>query len=268
MVENIRISSNRNIVSQYMSVLLFCGGISTNNKHEKYANWYSRLTIFVIIIQLLGCYVGFLNRPKIEDRFMSSLEILFHIYSFSLNRIIKVCKNDLCLFKFRFGGKPSKSVDEEAVLLTIKSFQNIRYLFLWITLLPVFVLTIITSLMPLFIDINFTEKYLFVYQHWFYCTDSGNNNFFLTFLCWNVDNYGTFVIVNFVETILFLIELLSPYSSALFYILAQIYFFSKMKMINNRIKRWLHDKEPIRSDELIMYKNLTEIVKYHQHLYR
>lgn len=268
MAENIRISSNRNIVSQFLSIFLFFGGIWTCDKYQKYGDWYSKLTIFLLLIQLLGCYIGFLNRPQIQNGLILLIEIVFHIYSFSLHCIIKVRKNDLYQFKLLFEGKHSASLDEEAVHLTTNLFQTITNSFFWMNLLFILVITIITSFIPFFVDIQFMDKYWSVYKLWFYCTNLGNNKFFLTFLCWNVDNYRKYILVNFVEAILLMIELFPSCAIIYFYVLAQVHFCSRMNVINNRIKRWFLDNEPNRRDESVMYKNLTEIIKYHQHLHR
>lgn len=262
----IRVLFKRNVINHFFTILFFLGGITASDKYQKYGHRYSMLVTFIVVMQLLGCFVSFLNNIQVQNRINILLLVQLYVYTFSLHLIVKVFKNKLWKFKLIWDEKHWK--DEEFLSLTVDSFRNIILIFILTNVSIYFITLIIPLFIPLFTNINFQDKYLYIFPVWFHCFNIQRNNLFFKFLCFNVDNYRKYLIVNIMEFIMFFIELLPFFTTFLFYAMTQIYFSARVKIIIKQIENSFLGDEINKNDESTMYDDLIEIIKIHQRLHK
>ncbi|KAL6952541.1 hypothetical protein U1Q18_047676 [Sarracenia purpurea var. burkii] len=228
---------------------------------------------------MLGCSVGFTNAAELAHRVEIMIQVSAHIYFLSLHWIVKVNKKSLLVCAKHLRGD-SDHIGEEAAELTEVLFQKIIVVVLSVFVLFLSLIAFTSIFVPLVTDFDFKDKYIYVMPFWFTCTDSGDSYFPIKRLCWNIDSYFKYFVMNSMEIGLFSIEVFVYVTSFIFYVCVQAHTVAHVRIITAKIERMRREmfnyeeklahnseRERIRSDGIVC-REFMEIVKYHQFIFK
>ncbi|KAK7602652.1 hypothetical protein V9T40_006626 [Parthenolecanium corni] len=221
----------------FFDSLLLSGGIAPHEKYKSFEIPYAIFINCVFFVSVLGCIVGFVNRPEIGNRMEILLQMSSHLYFASLFWMLKLNRHQLKNFIRNFHSTHSHLpaiYSHRISELTVKFFENSMKVVLIIFSLFL-VLASISLVMPLFVDFDFNDKFIYVMPFWFMCSDSKENRFPVPFLCWNIDTFYKYALVNGIIITLFNIELFAYFTTFAFFCFTQAHFKAHLRVILKRI---------------------------------
>lgn len=226
------------VLENFFNLLLLSGGIAPREKYNFFEIPYAIFINSIFFVELLGCIVGFLNTPEISNRTEILLQMSSHLYFTSLFWVLKLNRHELKNFIYYFHHTDEHvraTLSQEIRRLTVTFFLNSMKELLTVFCLFLVLVASISLVMPLFVEFNFNDKYIYVMPFWFVCSDSGDNYFPVPFLCWNIDTFHKYVLMNGIVVTLFNIELFAYLTTFAFFSFTQAHFKAHLQVILQRI---------------------------------
>lgn len=281
------LSSRMKLVDTFLVLFLLSGGIIENPKYWKYESLYSFFITMVTVIEMLGCSVGFTNAAEVAHRVEILIQVSAHVYFLSLHWIVKWHKKSLLICAKHLRGEINDETGREAADLTETLFKRIIVVISSIFILFLSLIAFTSIFIPLVTDFDFKDKYIYVMPFWFTCTDSGINHFPVKFLCWNIDTYMKYFIMNSTEIVLFQLEVFVYITSFIFYACVQAHTKAHLMVIERKISNMGEEmvkyyencklsasKAPRKTAALeraqddIVCERFQRVVKYHQFIFK
>lgn len=277
------------LVDTFLYLFLLSGGIIENEKYKRFESLYSAFITSVTIIEMLGCSVGFTNAGEVSHRVEILIQVSAHIYFLSLHWIVKWHKKSLLICAKHLRGEVTDDMGREAADLTEILFQRIIKIISSIFILFLSLIAFTSIFIPLVTDFDFKDKYIYIMPFWFTCTDSGKNHFPIKILCWNIDTYFKYFVMNGTEIILFQLEVFVYITSFIFYACFQAHtkahlmvICRKIDQIGHHMDKYIKQREsqgPSRlnrskhgdlvcAQDEIVCDEFTKVVRYHQFIFK
>lgn len=261
------------ILPIFFNLLYLSGGIAPAPKYKFLEIPYSIFISCVFIVQILGCIVGYLNTPELSSRMEILLQISSHVYLTSLHWVLKLNRRRLQTFiaHFQHSDHWSPSSSDRISRLTVTFFQNSLKVDLTAFCLFLVLISFVSLAAPLFMDFTFDDKYIYVLPFWFNCDISGQNKFPVPFLCWNIDSFSKYAMINGIAVALLNVELFSYLTTFAFFCFTQAHFKAHLQAILERIGKleaaqsdMIHGGPQRTDDDFTL--ELVKIIKHHQYL--
>lgn len=284
--------AERNI-STYLKTKIFLasGGIFTlSPENRTYEILYSVAYTIVTLFHLTGIIIGTINIAEFQDKMESVTHIVACLLSLSLHWGIKYHRRSL--FKFLDQLQKLNTSHDKVVWRSENLFSKIASV-ITTTFYMFYVIFIASSFLKVLSDGNLNSKTAYVVPAWYECATTFNDTswYWQNSLCWNIDNYFKYVIVNSTASFLETFVLIPHLTTFLFYAYVIFFLHANVEVMKQKIQTLFEilTAQAVRKDDAAFitdkygqivkqfakrrqnrdtYNSLGEIMKNYQIMYR
>lgn len=278
-----RVQKTFSFSSTFMRALLISGGIIQPPHRRVYEIIFSLVVTLILILVFLGSAVGVLNALKFQEKIATIIIMFASLTDLSLHWCVKKHRNPLLRYVQEIQYDGFEKVIAEATLLSENFFRE-KATKILLLFYPVYGFVVVASLInTLIVHDDFTNQSAYVMPHSFMCTNSKIEYLWITFLCWNVDSYTQYVVLNLLEFGVSILMHLPYVLTATFFVLIQQYLKAHAEVIKDRInvlsarlKKTVNDRDKCGDEKNIedeekfghtVRVELINVIRHYQRLY-